>query len=177
VYPVFESVDITPVLRLRPEPLREPRFVLDTHLGRLAAYLRLSGFDTLYWSDIEDAELADLSRREPRILLTKDRDLLKRRSVTHGYFVREVHPRAQLAEVVRRFDLARSMHPFHRCLRCNGILQQVPKEAVLDQLPARTQQGFEEFQRCPDCGRIYWKGSHYRRMQRLIAAVLQELAE
>ncbi len=177
VYPVFESVDITPILRLRPEPLREPRFVLDSHLGKLAAYLRLVGFDTLYWSDVEDAALADVSRGERRILLTKDRDLLKRRAVTHGYFVRAVRPRAQLAEVVRRFDLARSMAPFRRCLRCNGILRQVPKEAVLDHLPTRTRRDFQEFQRCPDCGRVYWKGSHYRRMQRLIGAVLRDAAE
>ena len=104
VYPIFESIDIAPVLRVRPKPLRVPRFVLDTHLGRLAAYLRMLGFDALYRNDFDDDLLAELSRDENRILLTRDRALLKRSMVTHGYWMRETSPRQQLMEVLQRFD-------------------------------------------------------------------------
>jgi uncharacterized protein len=171
VYPVFESLDITPLVRVRPRPLRETRFVLDTHLGRLAAYLRLLGFDTLYRNDTPDDVLAGISSSEGRILLTRDRGLLKRSQVTHGYCVRETDPRRQLAEVVRRFDLSRSIVPFQRCMCCNGVLQPVPKEEVSDRLPPRTRELHEEFHVCEACDRVYWKGSHYQEMRQLIDQV------
>jgi uncharacterized protein with PIN domain len=164
VYPVFEAFDISPLARLRPEPLRDPRFVLDTHLGRLATYLRMIGFDALYANACEDAELAAISRDQRRILLTRDVGLLKRGAITHGYFVRETNSRRQLAEIVRRFDLARLAKPFTRCMRCNTPLEIATKEEVRDRLPLRAAAQFDEFRRCPGCGRVYWQGSHYRRM-------------
>jgi hypothetical protein len=177
VYPVFEAFDIAGLTRLRAEPLREPRFVLDTHLGKLAAYLRLLGFDTLYRSCSTDEELAGTSRDEHRILLTRDTGLLKRGAVTHGYFVRETGPRKQAAEIVARFQLARLARPFSRCMRCNGILENAAWEEVRDALPERTAELHREFRRCPDCGRIYWKGSHYQRMQQFVAALTSVAAD
>ena len=174
VYPVFESMDISPVARVRPRPLREPCFVLDTHLGRLATYLRMLGFDTLYRNDYGDEELARISSSEGRILLSRDRGLLKRRVVTHGYCLREINPRRQLSEILRRFDLYGATRPFQRCLRCNGLLQDVSKEAVQEQLPPRTSRYYDEFRRCEGCGRIYWKGSHYERMRRLVDQVVSQ---
>jgi len=174
VYPMFESFDIAPLVRVRPKPLRDPRFVLDTHLGKLAAYLRMLGFDTLYRNDYDDDELAHISSTERRTLLTKDRGLLKRNMVTHGYCVRETNPRRQLAEVVRRFDLYRLVTPFQRCIRCNGLLEPVPKEAILDRLPPQTARYYDEFHLCRACGQVYWKGSHTARMERLIAEVLAQ---
>lgn len=174
VYPIFESIDIAPILRVRPQPLREASFVLDTHLGRLAGYLRMLGFDTLYRNDFKDEELARLSSRDGRSLLTRDRGLLKRGEVTHGYFVRETHPRGQLVEVLQRFDLAGSVEPFKRCLRCNGLLAPVRKKDIVDSLPAKTQQYYDKYRRCQACGRIYWRGSHYQHMQRFIDQVLEE---
>ena len=171
VYPVFEALDITPLLRVRPQPLREPRFVLDTHLGRLAAYLRMVGFDTLYRNDYGDAELARISHGEHRILLTRDRGLLKRSMVTHGYYVRETAARKQCAEVLRRFDLWRAARPFRRCLRCNGVLQPAPREAVADRLPPRAAELYTEFLVCPGCARVYWKGGHYQRMCRFLESL------
>jgi uncharacterized protein with PIN domain/sulfur carrier protein ThiS len=176
VYPVFESIDITPLVRVRPQPLREPRFALDTHLGRLAAYLRMLGFDTVYRNDYADEELAHLSSSEGRILLTRDRGLLKRGVVTHGYCVRETNPRRQLVEVLRRFDLFQAVAPFRRCIRCNGSLETVSKEAISHQLPPKTRQYYDEFHICQGCDRIYWKGSHYQRMQQFIARVLEQEA-
>lgn len=166
VYPMFESIDITPALRVRPEPLREPRFVLDIHLGRLSAYLRMAGFDSLYRNDWQDAELAAVSSSERRILLTMDRGLLKRSEITHGYLVRETNPRRQLEEVFRRFDLARAVKPFTRCLRCNAVLNSVDRDSVADRLPPRLEA--VEFHQCPSCRRVYWPGSHYRRMERIL---------
>jgi uncharacterized protein with PIN domain len=172
VYPVFESIDIAPLERLRPAPLREPCFVLDAHLGRLAVYLRLLGFDALYRNDYQDAELVGIQEQEKRILLTRDRGLLKHSAVTRGYYVRKTDVRRQLLEVVCRFDLFGSIKPFQRCLCCSSLLEPVNKEAVLDRLPPNTQEHYDEFQTCPSCGRIYWKGSHYRRMRRLVEWVL-----
>lgn len=176
VYPVFESIDISSLVRLRPRPLRVPRFVLDVHLGKLAAYLRMLGFDTLYRNDWDDEDLAHLASSERRILLTRDRGLLRRSAVTHGYYVRETVPRRQVVEVVRRFDLAGLIQPFARCMRCNGLLCRVPKQEVSDLLPPRTRRYYDTFFRCADCGRIYWHGSHVQRMQGLIDHVRQERA-
>ncbi len=174
VYPVFESFDITPLVRVRPEPLRETRFVLDTHLGKLATYLRLLGFDSLYRNDYEDAELVRISTEEGRILLTKDHHLLKRNRVQHGYYVRGVDAREQLEEVLSRFHLFRSAEPFTRCLRCNGLLRPVSKEAVCHRLPPKTRRYYDEFRQCETCGQVYWKGSHYQRMRGFVEEVLQE---
>jgi uncharacterized protein with PIN domain len=165
VYPVFEALDVSGVTRLRPEPLRTPRFVLDAHLGRLAAYLRMLGFDSLYSNSYTDEQLAAVSAREQRILLTRDLGLLKRSAVTHGSFIRETDTRRQTVEVVKRFHLERLARPFSRCLRCNALLHQRDKAEVLDRLPAQTAALHDEFRNCPECGRVFWKGSHYRRMQ------------
>jgi uncharacterized protein with PIN domain/sulfur carrier protein ThiS len=171
VYPTFESFDISPALKVRAEPLRRTRFVLDVHLGKLARHLRLLGFDALYERDRSDPELAEISAREQRILLTRDVGLLKRRIVTHGYFVRERDPKAQLAEVVARLDLARSIRPFTRCLNCNGELIPIDKQEIVDRLEARTRRHFDEFWICRRCENVYWKGSHYDRLLKLVASV------
>lgn len=175
VYPVFESLDIIPVVRVRPQPLRETRFVLDTHLGRLAGYLRLLGFDAIYRNDFEDKELASISRRKKRVLLTRDRGLLKRSEVTHGYCVRETSSyRKQIVEVLRRFDLFGSIKPFQRCLRCNGLLERVSKEEISDRLQPKTKRYYNQFWQCQTCDQVYWKGSHYQRMKEFIDRISKE---
>ena len=168
VYPVFEALDITPLLQVRPEPLREPKFVLDTHLGRLASYLRMLGFDTLYRNSFDDEELAEISAGEHRILLTRDRGLLKRSRVTHGYLVRSDDSREQVVEVLSRFDLFDSIKPFSRCMQCNELLEQAEPEAVKDRVPERVWRCCSEYSRCWGCGRVYWKGTHYHKMLKLI---------
>jgi len=168
VYPVFESLDITPVTRLRPSPLRITRFVLDTHLGRLAAYLRLFGFDTLYRNDYDDPTLTNISVKEHRILLTRDKRLLMRKHITHGYYVRSTQPRKQLLEVLSRFDLNKNQQPFTRCMHCNGEIIPVSKEEIESRLLPRTKTWHREFWQCSQCNKIYWKGSHYQRLQQLI---------
>jgi uncharacterized protein len=146
----------------------EPRFLLDNHLGRLAAYLRMLGFDCLYQNNYDDEELAELAQKEGRILLSRDRRLLMRKVVSSGYCLRSLEPIEQLSEVIERYDLAKQIVPFHRCLRCNHPLEPVAKEAILDRLEPLTRLYFDEFQICPACKQIYWKGSHFERMTRLI---------
>ncbi len=173
VYPVFESFDVAPASRVRPQPLRRLRFVLDSQLGRLAVYLRMLGFDALYRSDYRDEELARISLEEHRILLTRDRGLLMRGVVTHGYFVRQRGPREQLTDVIRRFDLAGSTAPLTRCLLCNDALEAVAKETVAEAVPRRSREHCDKFWRCRGCGRVYWNGSHYRRMRMFVDQVIQ----
>ncbi|NDJ78871.1 MAG: Mut7-C ubiquitin/RNAse domain-containing protein [Chloroflexi bacterium] len=173
VYPVFESFDITPVIRLRPKPLRDPRFVLDVHLGRLASYLRMLGFDALFPENYDDPHLAHISAEQHRTLLTRDRGLLMRNKVTHGYYVRETNPRQQVIEVLRRFDLFGMVEPFKRCISCNGELQPVDKAAIIDRLPPSTAEHYDEFRQCSDCEKIYWRGSHYEKMRTFVANILQ----
>jgi uncharacterized protein len=171
VYPVFEALDISATNRLRPEPLRQVRFIADTHLGTLAHYLRLLGFDTRYDNDCSDDVLARLSVTEGRMLLTRDRGLLKRRAVTHGHFIRHDDPRDQVVDVARRLDLADRFRPFTRCMACNGVLEAVDKAAVVDRLEPRIRRDHDEFRRCPDCGRVYWQGSHHTRLVALVEDV------
>ena len=168
IYPVFESLDISPLLRLRPAPLRTPAFILDSNLGRLARYLRLLGFDCLYQNDYEDEIVATLADQQQRIVLTRDRALLQRKIITRGYFVRAVRPRLQVKEVLARLDLYRQVAPFTRCIRCNGNLQVVDKQAIEEQLEPKTRQYFDAFRICTDCGQIYWQGSHHARSLQLI---------
>lgn len=168
LYPMFEALDVTPALRLRPEPLREPRFVVDAHLGKLARYLRLLGFDTLFENDCGDAALVRAVEAEHRILLTRDRALLMRRGVTHGCYIRAVRPLEQLGYLIRRLDLYRCFRPFTRCMLCNGPLVGVAKQEVEEAIPPRVRAVQEKFWRCEGCGQVYWRGSHYERLHRLV---------
>ncbi len=145
-----------------------PRFVLDQHLGRLAERLRLLGFDTLYRNDYHDPELARIAHDEQRILLTRDLGLLKRSAVLYGAFVRATDPEEQVIEIVRRWDLFDTIAPFRRCMRCNGVLEQVSKAEIADQLLPQTRADHTEFHRCTGCAQIYWPGSHFASMQRFV---------
>jgi uncharacterized protein len=167
-YPAFTSIDVSPVTRVSLCSPGDPRFVLDAHLGKLAAHLRMLGFDTLYRNDFDDETLAGIAGADHRILLTRDRALLQRRAVTRGYHVWETDPERQLVEVARRYDLVRLMQPFRRCVHCNGLLESVAKDAILDRLQPKTRRYYDEFSICPDCDRIYWKGSHYEKMLKTI---------
>jgi uncharacterized protein with PIN domain len=172
VYPRFEAMDVTPLLRLRERPLREPRFVADAHLGGLAHMLRMLGFDTLYDNHYHDDAIVAICEHDGRIVLTRDRELLKRRPVTHGCYVHALKSEAQLREIVERLDLARSARPFTLCLHCNTPLRSVDKASVLDRLPPSVREHYERFSTCDGCGRVYWEGSHWRNMQRLLDGLL-----
>jgi uncharacterized protein len=169
VYPVFEAFDITPLLRVREQPLRRPRFVADVHLGGLAYLLRMAGFDTLYDNHFADEEIAALAVRDRRIVLTRDRELLKRRAVSHGCYVHAQKSEAQVREVFERLDLGRSARPFTLCPYCNTALQPVAKAEVDDRLPPGVRQAYERFCTCRSCQRLFWEGDHWERLGQLLA--------
>ncbi len=162
LYPVFESVDVRPLIKLRPDPLRKTSFVLDVHLGKLALILRLLGFDASFPGDVPDRELAVISAEEGRILLTRDTMLLKRSMVTHGCYLHSQDPEEQAREILDRLELRGSVMPFTRCLDCGAHLETVSKDSVIDELEPLTKRYYHQFRRCVRCGKIYWKGSHYQ---------------
>ena len=169
VYPVFERLDLADVTRLRPAPLREPRFVLDVHLGRLAGYLRLLGFDCLYRNDYDDVELLAISLSQHRIVLSRDTGLLKRSELTHGAFVHAQDPRQQVREVLDRFQLHRRIAMFSRCGRCNGALATLAADVARTLVPTEVARRHSDFRRCIGCGQVYWPGSHLPRLRERLA--------
>ncbi len=172
VCPAFSSLDVSSVMQLRPQQ-QDFRFIVDTHLGRLARYLRMLGFDALYEPGWNDRDLARISATQNRILLTRDRALLKRGEITYGYCVRATGPRRQIVEVLRRYHLFRAAAPFQRCLRCNCRLEAISKQSISDRLPPRTSQHYHDFRTCPLCERLYWAGPHYEHMRRFIERILE----
>jgi len=171
VYPMFEAFDVAPLMRLRQAPLREPRFIADAHLGKLARRLRMLGLDTLWYNDLGDAVLASIAKTEHRILLTSDRALLMHRAVTHGCHVPPGSTADQLAALVRRLQLCRSIQPFTRCTVCNGLLTTLTRQEAALSVPPRVSSRHWEFWRCLGCGRIYWKGSHWESMRQRIESI------
>lgn len=170
IYPTFHAMDLGELQRVGatvPEPIR---FVIDVHLRKLASLLRLTGFDAVVLQD--DVQIAAAAASDARVVLTRDRELLKRSAIRYGYWIRNTDPRAQFTELVQRLDLTCRARPFTRCLCCNGLLQSVSKEAVAAGLPSRTRAVFDEFHRCCGCYRIYWRGSHYQRLSDLLQRLL-----
>jgi len=176
VYPKFETFDVRPLLRVRAAPLRDPRFVADAHLGGLAHLLRLAGFDTLYDNGYPDDEIEAIALAESRIVLSRDRELLKRRSITHGCYVRALEPHAQLRELFDRLDLAASARPFRLCLRCNAPLRPLARDAARERVPEGVFDRHRRFVTCDVCGRVFWEGTHWKRMRSVIDAVVGHAA-
>jgi len=145
-----------------------PRFILDVHLGKLTSYLRLLGFDCLYDSSNTDENLAQVASQEKRILLSRDRGLLKRKIVHYGYLVRSLNPREQISEVLERYQFYNHMAPFTRCPRCNGRLVETTKEAVANRLKPGTAQFYDSFSICENCNQVYWKGSYFEKLHALL---------
>jgi len=177
VYPVFESFDITSVTHLREKPLRDMKFILDVHLGKLTKYLRLCGLDTYYKTDCNDQEIISLAVSNKRVILTRDLELLKNKQVTHGYWIRSQHLDEQLKEVFLRFDMINQIRLFTRCMVCNGTLEDVSKKDILFRLLPGTRQYYQKFKKCPDCDRIYWDGSHYKRMKDNIYSIIKVIKQ
>jgi hypothetical protein len=171
VYPVFEAIDVSPVVRLRPEPLRATRFVADVHLGRLARWLRMLGFDCAYDEECPAAEIIEIAVAERRVILTRNRHLLKNAHVTHGYWVRATDPHRQTREVVDRLDLRSRFAPFTRCMECNAEIVERPAAEVGDRVPPRARERATAFYQCVGCQRVYWEGTHVERMRRLIESL------
>jgi len=172
VYPRFTLLPVADVARLDQRPPGRVRFVADAHLGGLARLLRMAGFDSIYRNTLHDAEIEAIALDERRAVLTRDRELLKRRGIEYGCYVRALKAEAQLREVVDRFGLAERMRPFTLCLSCNAPLRPVAKADVLDRLPPRVAAVQDEFSTCDRCHGVFWKGSHWQRMAAVLDSVL-----
>jgi uncharacterized protein len=174
VYPRFDSLAIKPLLRLREWPLPVIHFVADSHLGGLARLLRMAGFDTLYRNDYLDSAIAEIAGRERRIVLTRDRDLLKQRGISHGCYVHALKPARQFGEIVARLNLARNFRPFTLCLECNAPVRAIKKRSICRDLPPSINARHEYFTICDLCGRVFWEGSHWQRMRQLLETTIAQ---
>lgn len=166
VYPAFQSFDLAGMYRVGTSPPEPARFVVNGHLGKLGAFLRLAGFDALVLDD--DAAVGAAAARDGRVVLTRDLNLLKRNAIRYGRYVRSTDPEAQLAEVCEHFNLTAHVKPFTRCLRCNELVRSIAKTDLGDRVPPRSRACFEHFVVCPACHRVYWRGSHYERLHYLL---------
>lgn len=175
VYPVFESLDIEDVTRLRPKALRQTKFILDVHLGKLVRLLRMLGFDTAYNPKNNQKELIRKSKQEKRILISCSRELMKHKEITHGYCLRDTEPKKQLKDILIRFNLLRKITPFSRCFICNAKLQGVKKSKVKERIPPKVRKKQDEFTICPDCDKLYWKGTHFKKMKVYIRNLKNEI--
>lgn len=147
-------------------------FIADCHLGKVAKYLRIMGFDTLYFTQIEDDALIALAQDEGRIILTRDR-LLSERKHAPAILLRAVQTHDQLLELMRALKIIAAPAPFSRCIVCNTPLQVVDKESIEDRLPEKVKRYFDTFQQCPSCGRVYWQGDHYRHMKTFVDSLFR----
>lgn len=172
VYPVFESFDISEVTHLREKPLRNNRFICDVHVGKLVKYLRMFGFDCLVNNNYFKDELISISLEHKRTILTRDRHLLKRNEITHGYWIRNEDPIQQVKEVIERFHLEKVIKEFTRCMECNNELQKIEKIEIEHLLPPKVKEHHNEFYKCPSCNRLYWKGTHYEKMKIMIEQII-----
>ena len=172
IYPTFETFDISSLKTTQKQPLRITRFIVDAHLGKLAKYLRMLGFDTLYKNDYGDMEIVEIAKEKERIILSRDKLLLKSPRVNHGYYVRATEKRNQLIEVVEKFDLYSQFKSFTRCMTCNTVLLLKSKETIRNLIDPDIHRCFNEFFFCPLCNKVFWKGSHFERMERLILNII-----
>ncbi|MBN1952474.1 MAG: hypothetical protein JW801_14830 [Bacteroidales bacterium] len=176
-FPTFESFDISGLATRQKTPLRATKFILDAHLGKLSKYLRMLGFDSLYRNDFGDDEIIDIAANEKRIILTRDKLLLKSPKVSHGYYVRAINKHEQLHEVIRKFDLNSQFRSFTRCMTCNSPLLSVTAESIRDKTDSGIRALYDEFFLCPQCDKVFWKGSHFKRMEELILDLIRERAD
>lgn len=167
-----DEIAVHPARTETAETGTDPIFLADAHLGGLARFLRMLGFDTLHENDYHDDDIRRIAEAERRIVLSRDRELLKCREIERGCFVRALKAEAQLREVAGRYGLAAQARPFTRCLRCNLPLQPVAKEAAASLVPPKVLKRQQQFTRCAGCGRIYWPGSHYERMRAALGGLL-----
>lgn len=174
VYPVFELLNIESVTHLRKIPLRCTKFIANVNMGDIAKYMRLLGLDVYYDPSISAQEIIKISKNENRIILTKSRKLLKFKEVSHGIFIHPGKMEDQIRKIIDFLDIKNQIRPFSRCLLCNNLLESIPKENILDRIPPKVKEFYDEYNHCTSCDRIYWKGSHQIKMQNVIDLILQK---
>lgn len=173
VYPVFESLNIEDVTRLRKFPLRRTRFIADVNIGDVVKYMRALGLDVYFNPTVSLREIIEISRKEKRIILTRSKNLLKFSDVTHGIFLRPGTTVEQIKKILDCLDIKGSVSPFSRCLCCNSLLEAVPKEEIEDRVPPKARRIYNAYTHCKSCDKIYWRGTHYMNMKEVIGQILE----
>jgi len=150
------------------------KFIADAPLGRLVKWLRILGFDTLYYRADPLDKLIERAEREGRIILTRNRRLRERLEGRDFLFITNDKPLLQLREVIQRYDIypGRGGSLFSRCLRCNRLLEEVEKADVVGKVPEYVYQTHDRFLTCGKCQRIYWAGTHLERMEQELKKIL-----
>ncbi len=166
-YPFFYAIDISKISKVYYK-VEKLKFICDVHLGRLSKYLRMLGFDCYYKNDLSDEDIIQLSLREKRIILTMDRGILKNKKVTYGLLIRSKDIFEQTKEAVDRFNLYSKIKPLTRCLECNKKLKKISRKTASKTFPYLKDKYYKEFYLCPACNKIYYKGSHYERMKKIL---------
>jgi len=174
VYPVFESLNITDVTLLRKIPLRRNKFIADINLGDIVKYMRVLGLDLYFDPLLSTREIIEISKRENRVILTKSRKLLKFKDVSHGIFIRPGTTTEQIRRIIDYLDIKDNIKPFSRCLCCNTLLDIVLKEKILDRIPPKTKEFCDEYVQCQSCDKIYWKGTHFINMKKVVRQILDQ---
>ena len=144
------------------------KFIADEMLGKLAKWLRICGYDTFYFRHIRDSELLRISVAEKRLLLTRDTLLIRRRGLKNFLFISYDEPVEQIKQVIRELDIPYPSEPFTRCIMCNNLLEAYTREDACRDVPEYVCKTQEVFGRCPGCHKIYWKGTHYERMEKIL---------
>lgn len=169
---VVDGGETLTVAAAEPRPLTDPRFLCDQHLGKLARLLRMTGFDTTWNGNWLEAEIARRAVNEGRVVLSRNRQLLKRKTMDRALLIRSDLPDEQLGEVLTRFELTAAVRWFGRCSLCNGLLQAVAKADIEDRIPPRTRKWLDLYYVCRTCDQLYWEGTHVQAVRRRLAAVV-----
>ncbi len=172
IYPVFESLNIENVTRLRKVPLRKTKFIADIHLGDIVKYIRALGFDVCFDPSLSTRKIIEISKKRSRIILTKSRQLLKFKEVTHAIFIHPGTTAEQIKRIVDFLDIKDSIKPFSRCLRCNNLVKSVSKESIADRIPPKTKEFCDQYTYCKFCDKIYLNGTHFIKMNKAIEHIL-----
>ncbi|MCS7228421.1 MAG: Mut7-C RNAse domain-containing protein [Candidatus Kryptonium sp.] len=150
------------------------KFVADVMLGKLARWLRLIGYDTIYDPNLSAKELVKIANEEGRIFITRSRRIAEELGAKNFYIVKSERFKEQLTEIVRELNLDTETNLFSRCSICNTEIVEVEKSSVMNLIPEETAKSFDEFYQCPKCGKIYWDGSHTTRILKLLKEIKNE---
>lgn len=148
--------------------MNDLKFIIDHNAGKLVKWLRMLGYDTIFFAGSDDAEMVSCALAEGRIILTRDTGIIKRRLITSGripaVLLTSEIAGEQMKQVMRSLDIGNYIAPFTRCLECNVLLEERKKEEVRDRIPPYVYKTQNNYMECPSCRRIYWKGTHWQAM-------------
>jgi uncharacterized protein with PIN domain len=152
-----------------------PRFIVDHNAGKLTRWIRMMGFDCLFFTGDDDSTMVRQAQAERRFIITRDTGIARRRAVSHGLvrvvLLRDERPERQMQQVNATLGLPEMARPFTRCIECNTLLESKIPDEVRDRVPPYVYRTQTRYMECPGCRRIYWQGTHWEAMTRRLAAL------